>query len=194
MGAEGRRQQVQRLEGLRQIPTRPHRTAGPRRPGLLPQHSHSGAPMTTIRARLSLMMFVQYFIYGAWLVTVGTFLGKSLGATGTQIGLAYSIPAIAAILSPFIVGMIADRFFSTERVLATLHLVGGVLLYLATTQTSFTGFAWLFLAYTLCFMPTLALTNSISFDNRSEEHTSELQSLRHLVCRLLRVKKKIIML
>ena len=52
--------------------------------------------MTAIRARLSLMMFVQYFIYGAWLVTLGTFLGKSLGATGTQVGLAYSIPAIAA--------------------------------------------------------------------------------------------------
>src|SRR5258705_8648744 len=168
MGAEGRRQQVQRLEGLRQIPTRPHRTAGPRRPGLLPQHSHSGAPMTTIRARLSLMMFVQYFIYGAWLVTLGTFLGKSLGATGTQVGLAYSTPAIAAILSPFIVGMVADRFFSTERVLATLHFVGGILLYLATMQTTFTGFAWFFLAYTLCYMPTLALTNSISFDNMQE--------------------------
>jgi nucleoside transporter len=124
--------------------------------------------MTTIRARLSLMMFVQYFIYGAWLVTLGTFLGRSLGATGTQVGLAYMMPAIAAILSPFIVGMIADRFFATERVLATLHLVGGILLYLATTQTSFTGFAWLFLAYTLCFMPTLALTNSISFDNMED--------------------------
>ena len=124
--------------------------------------------MTAIRARLSLMMFVQYFIYGAWLVTLGTFLGKSLGATGTQVGLAYSIPAIAAILSPFIVGMVADRFFSTERVLATLHFVGGVLLYLATMQTTFTGFAWFFLAYTLCYMPTLALTNSISFDNMQE--------------------------
>lgn len=124
--------------------------------------------MTAIRARLSLMMFVQYFIYGAWLVTLGTFLGKSLGATGTQVGLAYSIPAIAAILSPFIVGMVADRFFATERVLATLHLAGGVLLYLATTQTTFPGFAWLFLAYTLCFMPTLALTNSISFDNMQD--------------------------
>ena len=124
--------------------------------------------MTSIRARLSLMMFVQYFIYGAWLVTLGTFLGKSLGATGTQVGLAYSIPAIAAMLSPFLVGMIADRFFATERVLATLHLTGGVLLYLATMQTSFTGFAWLFLAYTLCYMPTLALTNSISFDNMQD--------------------------
>ncbi len=124
--------------------------------------------MTNIRARLSLMMFVQYFIYGAWLVTLGTFLGKSLGATGTQIGLAYSIPAIAAILSPFLVGMIADRFFATERVLAALHLAGGILLYLATTQTTFSGFAWLFLAYTLCYMPTLALTNSISFDNMQD--------------------------
>src|SRR2546423_2876610 len=124
--------------------------------------------MSAIRARLSLMMFIQYFIYGAWLVTLGTFLGNSLGATGTQVGLAYMMPAIAAMLSPFIVGMIADRFFSTERVLATLHLVGGVLLYMATMQTTFAGFAWLFLAYTLCYMPTLALTNSISFDNMQE--------------------------
>jgi nucleoside transporter len=124
--------------------------------------------MSAIRARLSAMMFIQYFIYGAWLVTLGTFLGNSLHATGTQVGLAYMMPAIAAMLSPFIVGMIADRFFSTERVLATLHLVGGVLLYLATMQTTFTAFAWLFLAYTLCYMPTLALTNSISFDNMKE--------------------------
>ena len=124
--------------------------------------------MNSIRARLSLMMFVQYFIYGAWLVTLGTFLGRSLGATGTQVGLAYMMPAIAAMLSPFVVGMIADRFFATERVLAALHLVGGVLLYLATMQSTFEGFAWLFLAYTLCFMPTLALTNSISFDNMQD--------------------------
>jgi nucleoside transporter len=124
--------------------------------------------MNAIRARLSLMMFVQYFIYGAWLVTLGTFLGKSLGATGTQVGLAYMMPAIAAMLSPFIVGMVADRFFATERVLAALHLVGGILLYLATVQSTFQGFAWLFLAYTLCFMPTLALTNSISFDNMKD--------------------------
>ncbi len=124
--------------------------------------------MMAIRVRLSFMMFVQYFIYGAWLVTLGTYLGKSLGATGTQIGLAYSIPAIAAILSPFLVGMIADRFFSTERVLAALHLAGGVLLYFATTQVTFTGFAWFFLAYTLCYMPTLALTNSLSFDNMQD--------------------------
>jgi nucleoside transporter len=124
--------------------------------------------MTAIRARLSAMMFIQYFIYGAWLVTLGTFLGHSLGATGTQVGLAYMMPAIAAMLSPFIVGMIADRFFATERVLAALHLVGAVLLYLASTQPSFSAFVWLFFAYTLCYLPTLALTNSISFDNMQE--------------------------
>jgi nucleoside transporter len=124
-----------------------------------------GAGSGGVRARLSAMMFIQYFIYGCWLVTLGTFLGTALGFSGKQIGLVYGTPSIAAILSPFFVGMIADRFFSTERVLATLHLLGAALLYLATTQSSFGGFMWAFLAYTLCFMPTLALTNSIAFDN-----------------------------
>ena len=127
--------------------------------------SAAAAPPSAIRTRLSAMMFVQYFIYGSWLVTLGTFLGTALHASGTQVGLAYMTPCLAAILSPFFVGMIADRFFATERVLAALHLVGAGLLYLATTQTTFGGFAWLFLAYTVCYMPTLALTNSLSFDN-----------------------------
>ena len=124
--------------------------------------------MNTIRTRLSVMMFIQYFIYGSWLVTLGTFLGTVLNANGKEVGLAYMMPAIAAIISPFIVGMIADRFVATERMLAGLHLAGAALLYLATTQTTFSSFAWIFLAYTLCFMPTLALTNSISFANMSE--------------------------
>ena len=124
--------------------------------------------MNAIRPRLSAMMFIQYFIYGSWLVTLGTFLGTVLHANGKEVGLAYMMPAIAAIISPFIVGMIADRFVATERMLAGLHLTGAALLYLATTQTTFTGFAWIFLAYTLCFMPTLALTNSLSFANMSE--------------------------
>lgn len=135
--------------------------------------------MTAIRTRLSAMMFLQYFIYGSWLVTLGTYLGTSLGATGTQVGLAYMTPCIAALLSPFVVGMIADRFFATERVLAALHLAGAALLYLATTQATFAGFAWCFLAYTLCFMPTLALTNSISFDNMRDP-AREFPSIRVL--------------
>ena len=135
--------------------------------------------MSGIRLRLSTMMFIQYFIYGSWLVTLGTFLGNALHATGTQVGLAYMTPAIAAILTPFAVGMIADRFFSTERVLAFLHLSGAALLYFATMQTTFSGFAWIFLAYTLCYMPTLALTNSISFDNMKDP-SREFPSIRVL--------------
>jgi nucleoside transporter len=118
-----------------------------------------------VRARLSVMMFIQYFIYGSWLVTMGTFLTQALRFDGSQVGLAYGTPALAAIVSPFFVGMIADRFFSTQRVLAALHLLGAGLLYWATTQTEFSGFYIAILAYTLCFMPTLALTNSLSFDH-----------------------------
>ena len=124
--------------------------------------------MSAIRTRLSAMMFIQYFIYGSWLVTLGTFLGNVLHASGKDVGLAYMMPAIAAIVSPFVVGMIADRFFATERMLAALHLIGAILLYMATRQAAFSGFAVYFMLYTLCFMPTLALTNSISFDNMKD--------------------------
>jgi nucleoside transporter len=130
--------------------------------------SAATVPAPAIRTRLSVMMFVQYFIYGSWLVTLGTFLGHVLGASGKEVGFAYGMPAIAAIVAPLFVGMIADRFFATERVLATLHAVGGVLLFLAARQTSYSTFAVLFLAYTLCYMPTLALTNSLAFDHMAD--------------------------
>ncbi|HET9425550.1 MAG TPA: nucleoside permease [Gemmatimonadaceae bacterium] len=120
---------------------------------------------TAIRTRLSVMMFIQYFVYGSWLVTMGTFMGQTLRFDGAQIGQIYGIPAIAAIIAPFFVGMIADRFFSTERVLAVLSILGAGLLYYASLQTSFTGFYVGMLAYTLCFMPTLALSNSLTFDH-----------------------------
>ncbi len=125
----------------------------------------------SIRVRLSAMMFIQYFIYGSWLVTLGTFLGSALKANGSDIGTAYSLPAIAAIVSPFLVGMIADRFFSTEKVLAFLHVAGAGVLYFAATQATFAGFWPLFLVYVLCYMPTLALTNALAFDHMSDPAT-----------------------
>ncbi len=129
------------------------------------------SPLPTIEAstrlRLSAMMFLQFFVWGAWFVTLGTFLDGSLDASGSQISLAYLTQSLGAIVAPFFIGLIADQFFSAQKVLAVLHLAGAVLLWLASSTTSFDAFFPLILGYMVMYMPTLALVNSVSFRQMS---------------------------
>lgn len=114
-------------------------------------------------AVLSLMMFLQYYIWGSWYVTMGTYMTVFLKSNGIQIGAAYSALAIATMISPFFVGMIADRFFAAQRLMGLLHILGGLLLYLASKVGSNSGFYWVILSYSLVYMPTIALSNSVAF-------------------------------
>jgi MFS family permease len=109
------------------------------------------------------MMFVQFFIWGAWAVTLGTYLGTTLQFEGTQIGLIYGTTAIAAIVSPLFVGFVADRYFASQKVFSALHLTGAVFLYLASQASGFGEIYTLLLVYSLCYMPTLAIANGIGF-------------------------------
>ena len=121
-----------------------------------------------IYSRLSIMMFLEYFIWGAWYVTMGTYLNETLQFSGVEIASAYGTGAIAAMISPFFVGLFADRFFPTERVLGVMHLLGAVLMFWASTADSFGAFYPILLGYTLCYMPTIALTNAVSFHQMSD--------------------------
>jgi nucleoside transporter len=109
------------------------------------------------------MMFLEFFIWGSWFVTMGSYLASNLHGSGAQSALAYSTQSWGAIIAPFIVGLIADRYFNAERVLGVLHIAGGVLLYTLYGATDFRAFYPWLLGYMLLYMPTLALVNAVAF-------------------------------
>ena len=116
-----------------------------------------------IRFKLSAMMFLNFFVWGIWFVTMGTFLIKgNIGATGGQTGTAYGTQCLGAIIAPFIIGLIADKYFAAQKILAVLHLTGATFLYFISLQTGFASFYALLLIYMIIYMPTLALVNSIT--------------------------------
>ncbi|MGA9672719.1 MAG: nucleoside permease [Terracidiphilus sp.] len=119
--------------------------------------------MSLVKVRLAAMMFLEYFIWGAWYVTVGTWLGRTLHFSGAEIGVVAGTTAVGAIVSPFLAGWLADRFFATQHLLGALHAAGAVLLWTAAERTAFGPIYWLVLAYACVYMPTLALTNSLAF-------------------------------
>ena len=115
------------------------------------------------KLQLSLMMFLEFFIWGGWFVTLGTFMGHNLKASGAETAMAYSTQSWGAIIAPFIIGLIADRFFNAERILGVLHLIGALLMYQMYTAVDFATFYPYVLGYMILYMPTLALVNSIAF-------------------------------
>ena len=128
-------------------------------------------------SRLSLMMFLEFFVWGAWFVTLGTYLGKGIGFSKGYVGYAFLMNNIAAVISPFFVGMIADRFFASQKVMGALHMLGGVILYLFADVTTVGWLIFGLLLYNLSYMPTLALVNNISF-HQMEKPDSQFPKVR----------------
>lgn len=123
------------------------------------------------------MMFLEFFIWGAWFVTLGTFLGQNMAASGGQIGQAFSTQSWGAIIAPFIIGLIADRYFNAEKILGVLHLIGAGLMYFMSISENFAEFYPHVLGYMLVYMPTLALVNSVSF-NQMKDPAKEFSLIR----------------
>lgn len=126
----------------------------------------------SVSIRLSVLMFLQYFIWGSWYVTMGTYILSGLKGDAIQLGSAYANLSIAAIVSPFFIGLIADKYFSAQKVLGVLHISGAFVLYYISTLQDFNSFWWCILLYTTLYMPTISLSNSVSFtqmrDSRKE--------------------------
>ncbi len=131
----------------------------------------------TTQFQLSLMMFLEFFIWGGWFVTMGIYLPNTLNTSGGEIAMAYSTQSWGAIIAPFVIGLIADRFFNAERILGILHLIGAILMYQMANATDFGVFYPYVLGYMIAYMPTLALVNSVSF-NQMKDPAKEFSFVR----------------
>ncbi|MEM8510151.1 MAG: MFS transporter [Bacteroidota bacterium] len=129
------------------------------------------------KLQLSLMMFLEFFIWGGWFVTMGIYLPNSLQASGSDIATAYSSQSWGAIIAPFIIGLIADRYFNAERVLGILHLMGAFLMYQMAYADNMASFIPYVFGYMIAYMPTLALVNSVSF-NQMKDPSKEFAFIR----------------
>jgi nucleoside transporter len=125
-------------------------------------------PQPALRLKLSIFMFLQYFIWGCWYVSLGAYLIQTLKFEGAQVGSAYGAFALGAMISPFLVGLIADRYFASEKLLCVLGLLGGALLYLLPSYKTFDSFFPMLLAYCASYVPTLALGNSLSLTHLAD--------------------------
>lgn len=132
---------------------------------------------STTRIQLSVMMFLEFFIWGGWFVTLGNFLPTNLKADGEQIGQVFSTQSWGAIIAPFIIGLIADRYFNAEKILGVLHIIGAALMYQMYNAADITAFYPYVFVYMVLYMPTLALVNSVSF-NQMKDPEKEFSSIR----------------
>ncbi|MDT0553583.1 nucleoside permease [Urechidicola vernalis] len=132
---------------------------------------------TKIKIQLSLMMFLEFFIWGGWFVTLGSFLSNNLGAIDSESAMAYATQSWGAIIAPFVIGLIADKYFNAEKILGVLHLIGAGLMYLMYTSDDFATFYPYILAYMIAYMPTLALVNSVAF-NQMKDPSKEFPFIR----------------
>jgi len=132
---------------------------------------------TTTRVQLSLMMFLEFFIWGGWFVTLGTFLGNNLQATGVESARVFSTQSWGAIIAPFVIGLIADRYINAEKILGALHIIGAILMYQMYNAENISIFYPYVLVYMILYMPTIALVNSVSF-NQLKDPEKEFSSVR----------------
>jgi nucleoside transporter len=132
---------------------------------------------STVRIKLSVMMFLEFFIWGAWFVTLGTYLAINLQASGSETASIFSTQSWGAIIAPFIIGLIADRYFNAEKILGILHIAGALLMYQMYQSQEVGMFYTYVLGYMILYMPTLALVNSVAF-NQMKDPEKEFPSIR----------------